>query len=560
MATEYLHIKFIDVVKKMFTVLKPYKKDISNIYFYAIVYALIQLSLPLGIQSIIGFVIAAEYSTSMVVLITAVVLGVAINGVLQVNQLRYIEKIQQQIFVHHAYQLADRLPQLNLKALDQHYLPELSNRFFEIPNLQKSISKMLLDIPLATIQILFGLLLLCFYHPVFIFFGLILLLILTTILYFSGTKGLTTSLEESGFKYKVAAWLQETARSIKTIRFSKGTNLHLQKTDNASKGYIQSRTEHFRILQLQYFSLIGFKVFVTAAILIVGSILLVNQQINIGQFIAAEIIILTVLSAVEKIILQLDNIYDALTSIEKISTVLNKPVEISGSIILDKQVKGVQISINNLFFGYSDTKPVLENISMQVPTGAKACIHGSEGSGKSTLLKLLSGSYTGYRGNIYINDIPLHNYNLASFRARTGILLQEQEIFESSIYDNITLGDADIHADNIIQLAKTLEINDFLQTYPNGFDTILSPNGNQLSSSDKQKILLLRCFIHQPALLLLEDPWRHLKETTKIAIQSYILKKIPYSTCIITSDDRIFSAKCDKIYTMQEGTLIVHNF
>ncbi len=560
MATEYLHIKFIDVVKKMFTVLKPYKKDISNIYFYAIVYALIQLSLPLGIQSIIGFVIAAEYSTSIVVLITAVVLGVAINGVLQVNQLRYIEKIQQQIFVHHAYRLADRLPQLNLKALDQHYLPELSNRFFEIPNLQKSISKMLLDIPLATIQILFGLLLLCFYHPVFIFFGLILLLILTTILYFSGTKGLNTSLEESGFKYKVAAWLQETARSIKTIRFSKGTNLHLQKTDNASKGYIQSRTEHFRILQLQYFSLIGFKVLVTAAILIVGSILLVNQQINIGQFIAAEIIILTVLSAVEKIILQLDNIYDALTSVEKISTVLNKPLEISGSIILDKQVKGVQISINNLSFGYSETKLVLQNINIQVPTGAKACIHGSEGSGKSTLLKLLSGSYTEYKGNIYINDIPLHNYNLASFRARTGILLQEQEIFESSIYDNITLGDADIHADDIIQLAKTLEINDFLQSYPNGFDTILSPNGNQLSSSDKQKILLLRCFIHQPALLLLEDPWRHLQETTKVAIQEYILKKIPYSTCIITSDDRMFSAKCDKIYTMQEGTLIVHNF
>ncbi|MFZ4058290.1 MAG: ABC transporter ATP-binding protein, partial [Ferruginibacter sp.] len=157
--------KKMNALQRIFKVFKLDKSEISSIYFYAILSGLIQLSLPLGIQSIISFVLGGSISTSLVILIFLVVTGVFIAGLLQVNQMRLIEKVQQKIFVRYSFEFADRIPKLNLHEVDSYYLPELVNRFFDTISLQKGISKLLLDIPAASIQILFGLILLSFYHP-----------------------------------------------------------------------------------------------------------------------------------------------------------------------------------------------------------------------------------------------------------------------------------------------------------------------------------------------------------------------------------------------------------
>ena len=247
------------------------KKEISQIYFYAIIYGIIMLVIPVGIQALVSFAQTATISTSVVLLVIFIVLSVFISGLLQVNQMRIIEKIQQKIFVRYGFGFAQKIPQLNLSAIDDYYLPELVNRFFDTLTLQKKMAKLLLDFPLAIVQILFGLILLSFYHPVFIAFGLILVLVVYAILYFSGKRGLETSIKESTYKYKVVAWLQEMARIIRSVKFAKSVHFTLQKADAGITGYLQYRTEHFKVLLLQYKTLIGFKVLVTAAMLSAGA-------------------------------------------------------------------------------------------------------------------------------------------------------------------------------------------------------------------------------------------------------------------------------------------------
>ena len=170
------------VFRSMLGLLKADRKDISAIYFYAILAGLVQLSLPLGIQSIINFVLAGTVSTSIVVLIVLVVGGTILGGLLQVRQLQLIEKLKQKIFVRYSLEFADRIPRLNVEKLDKYHLPELINRFFEVPSFQKGIEKILLDLPTALIQMALGLLLLSFYHPVFIAFGALLILAIVLIL------------------------------------------------------------------------------------------------------------------------------------------------------------------------------------------------------------------------------------------------------------------------------------------------------------------------------------------------------------------------------------------
>jgi ABC-type bacteriocin/lantibiotic exporter with double-glycine peptidase domain len=125
--------------KKLFTLLRLEKKDISTIYVYALLAGLVGFATPLGIQTIISFVLAGALSTSIVVLIVLVVIAVFIGGLLQVRQMQLIEKIQQKIFVRYSLEFANRLPRLDIEKMSNYYLPELVNRFFDTASLQKGM-------------------------------------------------------------------------------------------------------------------------------------------------------------------------------------------------------------------------------------------------------------------------------------------------------------------------------------------------------------------------------------------------------------------------------------
>lgn len=534
----------ISPVARIWNLVREEKTDITAIYFFAILSGLIQLSLPVGVQAIIGFVLGGTLSASLAVLITVLVLGVLLAGIMQINQMKIIEKIQQKIFVKYAFAFADRIPRLDLKKIDAFYLPELVNRFFDTVSLQKSISKLLLDLPIAMIQILFGLILLSFYHPFFILFGVLLLLLLWLILYTTGSKGLESSLAESTYKYGLAGWFEEMARLVKSFKFSNAAGLHLKKADEKTISYINARTTHFGVLLLQYRTLVAFKVMISAALLIAGVVLLLKQQINIGQFVAAEIIILIVINSVEKIIVNLDSVYDVLTAVEKIGKLTDKPVETSGNYKIENSI-ALSVEAQNLYFGYEADKQVIENVSFKIMPGEKACITGNDGSGKSTLLKLLTGVYKDFSGSLLINNIPIGNYDLASLRERTGILFPLENIFHGTLWENITMGKPEIDKEHINYLAGKTGLNTFLATLSLGYDTQLDPTGKRLPKNVIQKILLVRALAHKPTLLLMEEPWLGIEEQYRQNIQQLLLQS-EGTTVIIAANDETFASRCNQ--------------
>ena len=541
-------------VARIFNLVKLERKEISAVYFYAVLNGLILLAIPVGIQALIGFAQTNTASASIVVLIILIVLSVFTAGVLQVKQMQLSEKIQQKIFVRYSFEIAQKIPALKLSAVDNYYLPELINRFFDIVTLQKSLAKLLLAFPLAIIQIIFGLLLLAFYHPVFIAFGLFLILLIYGILYLSGTRGLQTSLEESAYKYRVAGWLQEMGRIIRSVKFSKSADFHLYKTDQNVTRYLAARTSHFKILELQFKTLIGFKTMVTTAMLVVGSFLLLNQQLNVGQFIAAEIVILTVINSVEKLISNLDSVYDVLTAVEKIEKITDKETEKSGSIMLPETGGGLSISLINTSFAYAgDDRAVLKNISCTINANEKVCIRGDEGTGKSTLLRLMAGSYDDFEGAVLINDIPVHNYHLPSLRWQTGVVISRQDIFDGTLLENICMGLQPAGMDEILMLCKKTGLTDFINQLKNGFDTQLTATGKKLPGHAVKKILLVRGLLNKPRLLLLEEPWAGLEEQYQQQIKKLLLHEFNHTTVIVITKDASFAGACDKIIELKKG-------
>lgn len=529
------------------------KRDAGSVYFFAIAGGLISLTLPLGIQTIISFVMAAKLSTSIVILIAIVIIGVFLNGLMQVRQIQVIERIRQKVFTRYSLEFSYRIPQISQQQMDDYYLPEVVNRFFDIPALAKSLEKIMLDIPASVIQIVFGLVILSFYHPVFIAFGAFVFVALIIIIRITSPRGFETNLISSNYKYETAGWLEEMARAIKTFKYSKGASLHMKKTDELIGNYLQSRTAHFKILTLQFWSLIIFKILIVASMLIAGTWLLLDQQINVGQFIAADIIIILIISSVEKLISSLDAVYDSLSSIEKISKIVDIKIEETGNLAFEA-VNGCRINFKGVGFKYPNDSVALKEINFIAGNNEIICFKGESGSGRSTVLRLLTGAYSGFTGSILLNNIPIKNYLLKDLRLNTGTLLADQDIFRGSILENLTMGNEKITINDVTYLAEKTGLASFIASEEKGYDTLLDPTAKRKSKHIKQKIKLIRSLAGKPPLLLLEDPLIDLSFEEKQNVMNY-LKNESNATIIMISNDKLAHENSDKVYLLVEGNI-----
>ncbi|MBL7779033.1 MAG: ABC transporter ATP-binding protein [Chitinophagales bacterium] len=548
--------KELSPLERFYKLIALERKEIASIYFFSVLSGIIYLSLPLGIQSIINLLFGGLVSTSLVVLIGVVLVGVLLNGWLVILQMRVNERIQRRIFTRFSMQFAYKIPRLDLIAVDDYYLPELVNRFFDTASLQKGLSKVLLDFPAATVQIIFGIALLSFYNAWFLFLGLFLIFVVVLIIWLTYHKGLRTSIAESDYKYEVGYWLEEVARTVKIIKFMGMTDYPVKRADTLVSGYLDARQSHFRILQIQYWAFVFFKIAITAALLIAGSVLVINQQLNIGQFIAAEIVIILLLNSIEKLISSLDVVYDMLTSLEKVNYLLDKPMERSGGIyVLDVcQKEGLSIKAENLSYRYSDgDKYILQSLNFEINAGEKVCIFGSQGSGKTTLLRLFTGAYLNYEGNLLINEYPIGNYDLHALRNEIGVYLASADLFSGTLHENLTLGDANISNQLIFDTAKQTGLLPYIQSLRNGLFTIIDSAGKKLPRNVVNKILLTRSLLTEPKLLLLEDCWSGLERVEQDTMINYLTGQDCKTTLIAITNDELFASKCDKIILLENG-------
>lgn len=537
-------------------ILRLEKKDLLQVIYYAVFSGLISLTLPLGIQAIINLIQGAQVSTSWIVLVILVTLGVVFVGVLQLMQMRIIETVQQRIFMRASFEFTYRFPKIKMNELRNYYPPELANRFFDVLTVQKGLAKLLIDVPAAVLQIVFALILLSFYHPFFIAFGILLIILIYVVFKFTIQKGMETSLKESKKKYMVAHWIQEVARAITSFKISGRTSLALEKNDKLVDGYLEARESHFRILVIQFIQMIGFKVIVTAGLLLIGGLLVLTQEMNIGQFVAAEIIILLVIASVEKLILGLESFYDVLTSLEKMGQVVDKKLEPQDGIKIDT-AENLKIELDKIAYEVPNRAvPILNNISIAINPSSRILIQGPSGSGKSSLLRIISGIIEPTQGRIFVNDESLQNIHLNNYRSCLGLSLAEETPFEGSIRDNLTLTNKDITDQEIKSAIEIVGLKDYLKETERGLETIIYPEGKQMSFTVAKKIILARAILKKPKVLVLEEPLEHFEATeAKRIIKALTAPENPWAI-IVASFNNDWREDCTDVVNLNNGEII----
>lgn len=547
-------------LRRLFRLLSQHRSEIRYILLYAVVTGMINLSLPLGIQAIINQIAGGAMNASWVVMVLFVLIGALAVGIIRIMQLSVVEYMQRRIFAYSSIDFALRIPRLNLEVLRGDYVPELVNRFFDTLTIQKGLPKILIDGSTALLQIGFSLLLLSFYHPSFVLFSLLLIGVLSVLFYWTAPLGVQTSLKESKFKYKIAYWLEEVGRVANTFKLAGENNFPLRRTDDLTVHYLDARAKHWRILLIQMSSSVAFRVLVLAGFLILGSALVMSNELNIGQFVASEILILFVIESMEKLVLLHETGYDVLTAVEKMGQVADLPLEREGGVAVEEFCPAnqpLEVELRNLSYQYSDAEvPVLQNISLRIKPGERVLIAGYTGSGKSTLLQILTVLKRNFTGHLLFNGLPKKNLDLRSLREHIGDLSSQEDIFKGSILENITLGNPNIPLTRVLELIDVVGLSDFIREAQHGIETEILPGGQNISRSTVSKILVARAVAGQPNFLAMEQPLGHLNFRDRLRIAQFLTDQKHAWTFVASSSDPILAALCDRVIILKKGQMV----
>lgn len=547
-------------LRRLFRLFQLERREIASLYVFALMVGLFSLAVPLGVQALVGLVSGGLLLQPVVILILFVVAGSAFSGYLQWLQVAVAERIQQRIFVRTAFDFARRIPRWKLEALGAQYAGELPNRFFDVMNVQKGVAKILMDFVAALLQFVFGLLLLTFYHPYFIVFGGVMLLLLWLMFRFTGQRGLSTSIDESKYKYRVAYWLQNLARTLPHGRLMQQP-ITVHKTDALVAGYLTQRQSHFRVLSFQYGALFVFKTLVIAGLLTMGSLLVTDRQINLGQFVAAEFIIVLILGSVEKIVLNLDTVYDLLTGLAKVGEVEDIPLqrETCFECLPTQPTTGIAIRFEAVTLEDSYGLKVLDEATFQVAAGEKIGVVTDSPETVRRLFQLLSGVWDAYEGLVSLDGFGLRELTPDSLSEQVAAALDTRALFAGTIAENLNPAGPTGDITALQPYLRALYLADAIERLPGGLAQQIYPGGWGIDPRMAQRMVLLRAVAGQPRLLLVNGLLDAQPLPIKEALVQYLTAENPNQTLLLASQDPQVLMACSKVLVIRGGRAVLYD-
>ena len=219
------------------------------------------------------------------------------------------------------------------------------------------------------------------------------------------------------------------------------------------------------------------------------------------------------------------------------------------------EVKG-DVSIQNVTFGYTAERTVLKNVCVTAKKGQTVAIVGPTGAGKTTIINLLMRFYDHQKGEILIDGIPSIDIKRADLRLAFNMVLQDTWLFCGTIYDNIVYGREDASPEEVYEAAKSAKIDSYIRSLPDGYDTVLSDDGVNISKGQKQLITIARAFLSKAPILILDEATSNVDSRTEIQIQNAMTALMENKTCFIIAHRLSTIQNADTILVVKDGTII----
>ncbi len=466
--------------------------------------------------------------------------------------------ISQKIVVRMRQDLFNKFLDLPVSYFDKHQIGDMLSRIsYDIDTINTSLSSDLVQLFGSMIVVVgaFFMMLWISLPLLTVFFITIPLSILTTRFLTKRTRPLFR--ERSRKLGDMNGYVEETISGLKTIKaYSQQDTMFSnfkEKNYDASEAYYKAD---------YYGSIVGPTVgFINnislTLISVFGSILFLFNMITIGNISSFLLYSRKFSGPISESANMIAELQSTLAAAERVFRVLDEPIEkiVENPLILNKPIQG-HVQFENVSFGYLPNKPVLKDVNLNIKPGSLVAIVGPTGAGKTTLINLIMRFYSPDSGRILIDNVDIAQLSQEELRSTFSMVLQDSWLFHGSIYDNLIYGNEHATKEDVIRIAKEVHIHNFIERTKNGYDTLISDDGVNISKGQRQLITIARAMLANKPMIILDEATSNVDTLTEKRIQSAMIKLMQNKTCFVIAHRLSTIINADIISVVHDGNVV----
>ncbi len=518
------------------------RRILTIIVSYAVVIGLFALIVPLTVQELVN-TFAFAIQPIMIVTLVATMFGALLAmGAFRVLQARAVEILVQRLYTRLAVAFTEALPRFR----ENVFLPQHTNTFIEAELLPRALVAMLVDVINVSVSGAIGMAILIMYHPYFLGYNTLLITGFAFLLTFFGRGGLRITQRVSRLHYQTFHWLQDIGINRLHFKSTDSLPLLLKKTDALVKAYVMARKTRSDILSgAQYKSTVIFQAVAHSGMIGLGGWLLSVGDITLGQFVAAEVIVGTLLLNLDTVARRMYAAIYVATSLHELSTLFDMPKEdVSGPVaawLPDPSLQGVRLTCKDVSFAAPDGPLLFERFNLEVMPGEKISVLSGTSRSKTSLALVLAGLYHPTGGVIRYNDIDLRDVSLNYVNRCRGLMLDSHPtLFDGSLEENITLQRPSIQFEDLSWALRFVELEEEIDAMPQGLETLVHGNGANLTRSQVLRVLLARMIVTRPELLIFNGSLHNIEPALRLTLLRRLCsKEEPWSVVFVSNDPEV---------------------
>ncbi len=537
-----------DIFSHLSFLIKVERAILGIIATYAVATGLFLLCVPIAVQELVStfsFAMEPRMVFTLTLFVASSLAGVAAFRVLQA---RAVETLQQRVYTRIALGFTLLLPRLR----DDTFAPQQAHRFMEADLLTRAIVAMLADLFNVAVVGTIAMTMLVLFHPYFVLYILMLIVGFVGLLSLFGRGGFFITLEMSRLHYEIFGWIQNIAHNLPHLRAAGDSPYLLERTDTLTRTYVRIRQRRSDTLTgRQYKAAALWQVAGHSGLLITAGLLVVDGQLTVGQFAAAEMLVGNLLLNMDTLARRMVAMFFAFVSCREMAAVFSLPTEEDGAKedvpATQFGLSGIHLTCRNLAYTGPTGAPIFENVSLDVAPGEKVAVLCSTNNAKSALAKVLAGLHPPASGFVRYNDMNLIEVKRDSISRVRGLVLDSHPtLLDGTLEDNITLGRPTIDYQDLQWALRFVDLDHDIDALPQGLNTRVSSLGTNLSMSQILRLLVARAIVTRPQLLVFDGTLHNMLPATRdVLLRRLCAKDEPWSV-IFVSNDPNFTGHVDR--------------
>jgi putative ABC transport system ATP-binding protein len=535
---------FVHFLKRILAADKPI---FTAAIVYGIAISILSLATPVSVQLLINSVSFTAMLQPILVLGMILLLLVSLYGLASVLQFKITEIFQARFFARMGCEISMSILNADHKAFEESNRTEMVNRFFETSSIQKTIPALLSKTFTTLLQSFAGLVLVACYHPFFLVFTFGIPLAIWTIWKIFSEQAIIHSFSESRKKYDLAGWIEDLAGNHLLFKSRVGREYAKFKINYITGLYLEERKIHFKNLFSQVVLLFVLYALATSLLLTLGGWLVLENQLSLGQLVASELVISTMLYKIANLGRDFESFYDLITSSEKLSQFQNIPSENCSGILLQGKIE--EIKFDKALCNYGNNSYCFD-LSFEKAKNYLLFTNGY--STKKVIIDALLGIREISSGTLQINGTDLGNIDKYDLRSRI-VLIDNSPLIEGTIKEYLTFNQKNIPDSYVRVILENVGLSRAILAQKEGLDSRIIPSGWPFSESEKILLKVARVLIHKPEIIIADEVLDMLGPQIRKKVLSH-LTKANEATFLY------FSHRTDDLEKFDEGILIEKTF